>query len=137
MGILFSYVCIITDFILILELVASASIVLMTCFVSLIFPIIWCLFSGKVSLNLEEFKQHVFVWIPLMKKEILLFLIAGFFSGTFKHGNLGSIFDTFIQNTFGSFHLELFFFPLTVFLGALISIHPIMLATVHATSITN
>lgn len=133
---LFTYLFIITACVLLLEFVTSSSIVLMTCFVSLIFPMVWCLFSRKFTLYIEEFKQHVFVWIPRMKKEIVLFLIAGFFSGAFKHGNLGSNLVTFIQNTFGSFHLgAAFFLSLTVFLGALISIHPIVPATVYATSI--
>ncbi|WP_394138251.1 hypothetical protein [Cytobacillus oceanisediminis] len=134
---LFTYLFVITGAVLLLEFLTGYSIVLMICFVSLIFPLLWCVFSRKGSLYLHEFKEHVYIGIPRMKKEIVLFLIAGFFSGAFIHADLSNALILFIQNTFGSFHLgTAFFLSSIVFLTALIGIHPIVVVTIYVTSLT-
>ncbi|WP_174732400.1 hypothetical protein [Mesobacillus harenae] len=133
---LFIFLFVITAAVLFLEFITSSSIVLMICIVSLFFPLVWCLVSGKGSAYLYELKQHLFVGIPRMKKEIVLFLIAGFFSGAFVHTDLSSALIEFIQNTFGAFHLgAAYFLSLIVVVTAVIGIHPIVVITIFVTSI--
>ncbi|MEH7442656.1 hypothetical protein V7201_10170 [Bacillus sp. JJ1122] len=133
---LFTYLIVITAAVLILEFMTGYSIVLMICLVSLAFPLLWCVFSGKSTVYFQEFQQHVYIGIPRMKKEIVLFLIAGFFSGAFIHADLSNTLINFIQNIFGSFHLgTAFFLSFIVFLTALIGIHPIVVVTICVTSL--
>ena len=81
---LFFYLFVITAAVLVLEFMTSSSIVLMICLVSLSFPLLWCVLKGKGADYFREFKDHLFLGIPRMRKEIVLFLIAGFFSGALK-----------------------------------------------------
>ncbi|WP_102264444.1 hypothetical protein [Mesobacillus jeotgali] len=134
---LFTYLIVITAAVLFLEFMTGYSIVLMICLVSLAFPLLWCVLSGKGTLYFKEFKQHVYIGIPRMRKEIVLFLIAGFFSGAFIHADLSTSLIGFIQNVFGPFHLgKAYFLSIIVFLTALIGIHPIVVVTIFVTSLT-
>lgn len=133
---LFFYLFIITGAVLGLEFMMSSSIVLMICLVSLIFPLLWCVLKGKGTEYAQEFKGHLFSGIPRMKKEIVLFLIAGFFSGAFVHSDMSGILVGFIQQVFGSFHMgTAFFLSGIVFLASLVGIHPIVPITIYVTSI--
>lgn len=133
---LFIYLFVITAAVLLLEFMTSAAIVLMICLVSLGFPLLWCLLKGKGADYFREFKGHLFFGIPRMKKEIVLFLIAGFFSGAFVHSNMSGTLVGFIQSVFGSFHLgAAFFLAGIVFLTSLVGIHPIVPITIYVTSI--
>lgn len=130
------YLIAITGSVLMLEFLFSASMILMVCFVGIIFPLLWCVFSGKTARYKEEFKQHVFFGIPRMKKEIVLFLIAGFFSGAFIHADLSGLLITAMQTMFGSSQLGTSFFLSAIVLSAaLIGIHPIVVITILVTSI--
>ncbi|WP_370221705.1 hypothetical protein [Cytobacillus sp.] len=134
---LFVYLIVITAAVLLLEFLTGYSIVLMICFVSIIFPFLWCFFSKKRIHYVNEFKDHIFIGIPRMKKEIVLFLIAGFFSGAFVHADLSNLLISFIQHTFGPFHLGIsFFLASIVFITALVGIHPIVVVTIYVTSLT-
>ncbi|MBG9657906.1 hypothetical protein [Cytobacillus firmus] len=134
---LFTYLIVITAAVLLLEFLTGYSIVLMICFVSLLFPLFWCVFSKKGTHYMHEFKNHMYIGIPRMKKEIVLFLIAGFFSGAFIHADLSNRLVSFIQTVFGSFHLGTsFFLASIVFMTALIGIHPIVVVTIYVTSLT-
>lgn len=134
---LLTYISLITGTVLFLEYITPASMVLMVSLVSLTFPLLWCLFSGKGNVYLKEFKRHIFEGLPRMKKEIILFLIAGFFSGAFVYADLGESLMSVIQNTFGTFHLgTAYFIAAIIFFAALIGVHPIVVITVFVTSIT-
>lgn len=131
------YLVLITVAVLFFESITSASMVLMVSLVSLLFPFLWCLIFRKGNVYREEFKRHVFVGLPRMKNEIVLFLVAGFFSGAFIYADLGQSLMSIMQNTFGSFYIgSAFFISITIFLAALIGIHPIVIITVFVTSIT-
>ena len=133
---LFFYLFVITAAVLVLEFMTSSSIVLMICLVSLSFPLLWCVLKGKGADYFREFKDHLFLGIPRMRKEIVLFLIAGFFSGAFVHSDMSGTLVRFIQTVFGSFHLgTAIFLAGIVFLTSLVGIHPIVPVTIYVTSI--
>lgn len=122
--------------VLLVEIVTSYSMVLIICLVSLLFPLLWCLLSGKGASYAEEFQQHVYVGIPRMKKEIVLFLIAGFFSGAFVYAKLSVYLVGMMNSVFGSFAMgAAFFISILVVLSALIGLHPIVVVTILVTSI--
>jgi len=130
------YLVFITAMVLLLEFLTSSSIVFMICLVSISFPLLWCLLKGKGNVYWREWKDHVFIGIPRVKKEIVLFLIAGFFSGAFVHTDLSGPLVGFIQQVFGSFQLGAsLFLAGIVFLTALVGIHPIVPITIFVTSI--
>jgi DcuC family C4-dicarboxylate transporter len=122
--------------VLLVEAFSSYSMVLIICLMSVIFPLLWCVFSGEGSAYTEEFKQHVFVGIPMMKKEIVLFLVAGFFSGAIVYAELSGYLIDLIDSVFGSFTLgTAFFLSSLIILSGLIGLHPIVLVTILVTSV--
>ncbi|WP_209124151.1 hypothetical protein [Alkalihalobacillus sp. BA299] len=133
---LFILLTIMMSTVLILEIATTYSMVLIICLVSIIFPLLWCIGSGKGSFYTKEFKNHVYHGIPRLKKEIVLFLIAGFFSGAIIQTQFSAHFITLINSMFGSFTMGItFFLSLIVVLTAIVGIHPIVVITILVTSI--
>ncbi|MFC0273299.1 hypothetical protein ACFFIX_18000 [Metabacillus herbersteinensis] len=133
---LFFLLFLIMAVVLLLEAVISSSIVLIICLVSVVFPVLWCFLTGKRALYREEIKEHIFVGIPRMKKEIVLFLIAGFFSGAFLHSELSGQLVELINGLFGNFTIGIaFFLSLLIVLSAVVGLHPIVVVTILVTSI--
>ncbi|MEH7386235.1 hypothetical protein V7147_12575 [Bacillus sp. JJ1521] len=122
--------------VLFMEKLIESSMTFIICVFSALFPLIWCLLKKEWKEYKVEFKQHVFTGIPRMKKEIVLFLIAGFFSGAFvKTGwsnelvnGLNAVFSGF---TIGIAYAIVFLIVLT----AVIGLHPIVTVTIIVTSI--
>ncbi|MEW9672427.1 hypothetical protein [Ammoniphilus sp. 3BR4] len=133
---LFLLLFLVMGLVLLMEMMISYSMVLIICLVSLIFPLLWCSLSGKGAFWAEEFQQHVYVGIPRMKKEIVLFLIAGFFSGAFVQAELSEHLIGLMNAVFGSFSLgAAIFISLLIVLSAVVGLHPIIMVTILATSI--
>lgn len=133
---LFFLLFLVMGLVLLMEMMISYSMVLIICLVSLIFPLLWCGLSGSGASWSEQFQQHVYVGIPRMKKEILLFLVAGFFSGAIVHAELSVHLVGLVNVVFGSFSLgAALFFSLLIVLSAVIGLHPIIMVTILAASI--
>ncbi|WP_134702776.1 hypothetical protein [Ammoniphilus sp. YIM 78166] len=133
---LFILLTLIMGLVLFVERMTSYSMVLIICLVSLIFPLLWCGFSGKAAPLIEQLQQHLDVGIPRMKKEIVLFLIAGFFSGAIVQAELSGYLIEAMNAVFGSFTMGIaFFFSLLIVLTAVVGLHPIVVVTILATSI--
>lgn len=130
------YIVLITVVVLSLEYIAKVSMVLIVSLVALSFPVVWCLVFGNIKHFVKELKNHLFIGLPRMKKEITLFLIAGFFSGAFIYADLGNSLVTLIQFLFGDFYLgAAYFIAFLIFTAALTGIHPIVVITVFVTSV--
>lgn len=130
------YLILITGIVLLAEyLITSATMVFMVTSASLILPFLWSISFRRVTEYKAGFKSHIFEGLPRMKKEIILFLVAGFFSGAFINADLGDLFMSTIQNTFGSFYIGVaYFISAIIFSAALIGVHPIVFITVFVTS---
>lgn len=134
---LICYLVLITGIILIAEtLIKSASMVFLITIASFILPLIWVLIFRKFNEYKLNFKNHLYFGLPRMSKEIVLFLIAGFFSGAFIEANLGNMFMELIQSVFGSFYIgAAYMIIFIIFFAGLIGVHPIVFITVFVTSI--
>jgi DcuC family C4-dicarboxylate transporter len=122
--------------VLLVEAFSSYPMVLIICLVSVIFPLLWCICSGEGAPYIEEFKKHVFVGIPMMKKEIVLFLVAGLFSGAIVYAELSGYLIDLIHSVFGSFTLgTAFFLSSLIIISGLIGLHPIVVVTILVTSV--
>jgi hypothetical protein len=122
--------------VLVLERLVELPMVLITCMAAVLFPLTWCLAKGALATYRQGLANHVTVTLPALKKEITLFLAAGFFSGSIGATGFGASVPVL---------LELIpvpiFFTFSVFTVALITItsmvglHPIVLVTILATGI--
>src|SRR5699024_8173565 len=87
------------------SLIKEASMVFLITIASFVLPVLWVVIFKRFNEYRMNFKNHVYFGLPRMSKEIVLFLIAGFFSGAFIEANLGIMFMDLIQNVFGSFYI--------------------------------
>lgn len=109
------------------------TVVILTAF---IFPAAWFLLKKRHRFLLNEGKQYVQKTVPLFKKEAVLFLATGFFSGAVSQTSFGDGLATFLTTVFQDFTIGIsFFIALTVILFSLIGFHPIMLITLYITSV--
>src|SRR5699024_5028050 len=133
---LFIYIFLVIALILFIDKMTNVSIVFVIILVSLIFLYIWSIRNKQIKSYKTEFISHIFFSIPRMKKELILFLIAGFFSGAFVYADLGEFFMLLLQSIFGSFYIgKSYFISFIIFIFASIGVHPIVLVTILVTSI--
>ncbi|ALC91591.1 hypothetical protein AM500_18730 [Bacillus sp. FJAT-18017] len=135
-GELFFLLFLMVSGVLIVEKMTSLNMTLIICLISAFLPISWCLLKGERESYRQEFKTHIFVGIPRMKKEIVLFLISGFFSGAFvKTGWSVHIIDGLNAV---SAHMDLmiaYIITISIVSMSIMGLHPIVLVTILATSI--
>lgn len=133
---LFVLLLLMVSVVLLLEVITPYPMVLIICVISILFPLVWCFLCGKGAAYREECKRHLYAGIPRMKKEMILFLIAGFFSGAFVHAEISQYLIEAIHAVFGSFTMGIaFFIALLVVLSAVVGVHPIVLVTILITGI--
>ncbi|GIO15199.1 hypothetical protein J19TS2_47540 [Cohnella xylanilytica] len=111
-------------------------IVLATCAAALIYPFLWCLGTKEMAAYRAAFREHLTVTVPSLRKEITLFLAAGFFSGAIAGTSLGE----WIPKVLDAIPLPeaVTLAVLTVALitvTSLIGLHPIVLVTILATGV--
>lgn len=122
--------------ILIMESFIDLPMVLITCMTAVAVPLIWCLFQGQSAIYREGIVNHLQVTLPSLKKEITLFLAAGFFSGSIGATGIGDYLPSLLA--FISLPIWLSFASMVVILmiiSSLIGLHPIVLVTIFATGI--
>ncbi|MEI7026929.1 hypothetical protein [Paenibacillus sp. y28] len=122
--------------VIILEQVLELPIVLITCMAAVLFPLLWCLGTRAMATYRQGLKDHVTKTIPSLKKEITLFLAAGFFSGAMAGTSFGDWIPALLQMV--PLPIPLVLSVLTVFLitlTSLIGLHPIILVSILATGI--
>jgi len=122
--------------ILVVEMFTAFSMTLIICLFSLIFPIIWCSGKREGTSYIKEIHTHIFTGTPRMKNEIVLFLIAGFFSSSIVHSNISDFLVDGVNGIFpeGSIAIAYLLSALIV-ISAVIGLHPIIVVSILASSI--
>ncbi|RFU70896.1 hypothetical protein D0469_02780 [Peribacillus saganii] len=133
---LFALLIFMVSGVLLAEKWTSSSMTFIICVLSVVFPFIWCLLNRKINEYRQEFKNHVFTGIPRMKKEIVLFLIAGFFSGAFIKSGWSAYVVEGLNGAFSNFNIGIaYVIAFSIVFSAVLGLHPIVVVTIVATSI--
>ncbi|WP_307204545.1 hypothetical protein [Paenibacillus harenae] len=122
--------------ILIMESFIDLPMVLITCMTAVTVPLIWCLFQGQSAIYREGIVNHIQVTLPSLKKEITLFLAAGFFSGSIGATGIGDYLPALLEPIPLPIWLSFsFMVVILMIISSLIGLHPIVLVTIFATGI--
>ncbi|XEC95754.1 hypothetical protein AB6A23_04055 [Paenibacillus tarimensis] len=122
--------------ILILEQFVELSMVMITCMAAAAFPLVWCLAKGAMATYRQGLSNHIGVTLPALKKEITLFLAAGFFSGSIGTTGFGESVPALLESI--PLPVSLSFSIFTVVLITVTSmagLHPIVPVTILANGI--
>ncbi|MFC0211405.1 hypothetical protein ACFFK0_02900 [Paenibacillus chartarius] len=118
------------------ELLLALPMVLVTCFTAVLFPLAWCLFKGYAATYREGLTNHLNVTLPALKKEITLFLAAGFFSGAIGTTGFGASIPPLLSAV--PLPIAFTFSAAVVVLitaTSVIGLHPIVTVTILAASV--
>ncbi|MCI3922987.1 hypothetical protein MO973_22450 [Paenibacillus sp. TRM 82003] len=135
-GPLLLYLMLAIMIVLTMEQLLDMPMVIVTAFAAAAYPLLWCMMSRSVGMYIMGVRDHVVKTIPSLKKEILLFLTAGFFSGAIGTTSFGAYVPRLLEAvpmpaavsfTIGAM--------LLIYASSLIGVHPIIVVTVLATSV--
>ncbi|GGF94525.1 hypothetical protein [Paenibacillus abyssi] len=119
-----------------MEQLLPLPIVIITVFAAVLYPLIWCLLSRSFDAYKQGATDHFVRALPSLKKEITLFLTAGFFSGAIAQTGLGAAIPALLAAV--PLPLPIVFTisaMLLVFGTSLIGSHPIIVVTILATTV--
>jgi hypothetical protein len=119
-----------------LEQLLHVPMLLILSFASIFYPMLWCLLGGSFSFYKKGFSHHIHHHLPSFKKEIVLFLTAGFLSGAIGQTNIGEWLPSLL--TFFPIPISVAFSIMTLFFilfTSSIGSHPIILVTILATTV--
>ncbi|MFD0672837.1 hypothetical protein [Cohnella sp. GCM10027633] len=122
--------------IVLLEHAVDLPMVLVTCLAAAAFPLAWCAAKGRLATYRQGLASHYSTTLPALKKEITLFLAAGFFSGSIGTTGFGASLPVWLDAL--PLPVPLSFSLLAVLLVAgtsLAGLHPIVPVTILATGI--
>lgn len=122
--------------VLVLERFVELPMVMITCMSAALFPLVWCLAKGAMATYRKGLGNHVKVTLPALKKEMTLFLAAGFFSGSFGATGFGAFIPGLLEPI--PLPIPLSFSIFTVVLITVTSmagLHPIVPVTILAAGI--
>lgn len=122
--------------ILLLEQWVELPMVLITCFAAVVYPLIWCLGKRETATYRQGLSHHTSVTLPALKKEMTLFLAAGFFSGAIGMIGFGDYVPVLLESI--PLPVSLSYSILTIvliMLTSMMGLHPIVLVTILATGI--
>lgn len=122
--------------ILVLEQLVELPMVLITCMAAALWPLIWCLAKGAMTAYRLGLANHFTTTLPALKKEIALFLAAGFFSGSIGTTGFGTSVPALLEQI--PLPISLTFSVVTIALiivTSMLGLHPIVLVTIIATGI--
>lgn len=123
-------------FVLLLERAIEWPMLLITCLAAIVFPLGWCLAKGEMPTYRQGLGNHVAVTLPALRKEIALFLAAGFFSGSIGTTGFGESIPKLLTPI--PLPIDVTFAAFTVILivgTSMLGLHPIVLVTVLANGI--
>lgn len=119
--------------ILVLEWTVELPMVMLTCIGAVLFPLIWCMAKGAMTVYSQGLKNHVTVTLPALQREITLFLAAGFFSGSIGATRFGDTVPVLLEQIPLSVSLTFSVFTVALIAGtSLIGLHPIVPVTMLA-----
>lgn len=122
--------------IMLLDHVLEWSIIMTICLTGTLYPLLWCVINRHFAVYREGFWRHVNSSIPTLKREVILFISAGFLSGAVALTS----FDQWLYYALDATPLPLplaftVLVLLAFFVTALIGLHPIVLAAILVTGI--
>jgi len=123
-------------FVLLLERAIEWPMLLITCLAAIVFPLGWCAAKGELPTYRQGVANHVAVTLPALRKEIALFLAAGFFSGAIGATGFGDSIPKLLTPI--PLPIDVTFAAFTVILivgTSMIGLHPIVLVAVLANGI--
>lgn len=122
--------------VLFIEQFTNIKIVLAILYVSILFPLLWCLIKGQFSSYKKEVYHHIKHTIPNLQTEFTLFLVAGIFSYAFVQSSLSQKSIEILNAIFGHsvFLMAIALSSIIIFTGIL-GLHPAVMLTIFATSI--
>lgn len=119
-----------------LEWLTGLNMVLIVCIVSVLFPLLWSFFPEHKEVYRSGLTNYFKVNIPVLSKEVVLFLSAGFFASAVSCSGFGRYILTFAQAMAGHGYLVVQLTTLfTVVVLAIIGLHPVVSVSVLATSL--
>jgi hypothetical protein len=122
--------------ILAMERTVKLPMVMLVCMAALIVPLLWCIAKRRIDVYREGVRNHVFVTLPALQKEIALFLSAGFFSGSIGATGFGSAIPALLGQVSVPIAVTFSVFAVALIAGtSLIGLHPIVPVTVLASGI--
>ncbi|HHW36124.1 MAG TPA: hypothetical protein GXX18_02295 [Bacillales bacterium] len=117
------------------EFFSGLEVAVIICLVALLFPLLWSFFHRNQAIYFTELKGHVFETLPRMRKEVVLFLVSGFFSAAFMKTNMSSTLITLVTDLFGEFTIGIAYcIVLVIVISSVAGLHPIVPVTVFASS---
>lgn len=122
--------------ILLLEPLIAVPMVIITCMSAVIFPVIWCFAKGAMHTYRQGLTNHLTVTLPALKKEITLFLAAGFFSGAVGAVGFGAFVPKMLSVIPLPIDVAFSLLALVLIAGtSIIGLHPIVLVSVFANGV--
>lgn len=122
--------------VLVVEKNTSLSMVLSISFVSVVFPLVWCLLRGRLPEYKKEVITHTTKTVPNMQSEFTMFLFAGIFSHVFVQSPLSGKFVHLLNTLFGSSSLLMSIsLSLVIILTGIVGLHPAVMLTIFATAL--
>lgn len=122
--------------ILLLERLLELPMVLITCLGAVLIPLIWCAVKGAMDTYRQGIANHITVTLPALKKEITLFLAAGFFSGSIRSTGFGAYVPELLEKLPVPLWLAFSLFTVLLIMAtSWIGLHPIVPVTILATGI--
>lgn len=122
--------------ILVLEQSLDSPMVIIISLTAIFYPMLWCIGSRSFDFYKQGVKEHVTKSLPALKKEMVLFLTAGFFSGAVGQTHLSESFLSLLS--FIPIPMPVAFTIcslLLIVLTSSIGSHPIILITILSTTI--
>ena len=132
---LFSLLLLMIIIVLGIEFVSGLEVAIIICLVALLFPLIWSFLQKNQEMYFVELKGHVFNTLPRMRKEVVLFLVSGFFSAAFMKTNMSGTLINYITDLFGGFTIGIAYcIVLVIVILSVAGLHPIVPVIVFASS---
>lgn len=132
---LFSLLLLMIMIVLGIEFVSGLEVAIIICLVALLFPLIWSFLQKNQEMYFVELKGHVFNTLPRMRKEVVLFLVSGFFSAAFMKTNMSGTLINYITDLFGGFTIGIAYcIVLVIVILSVAGLHPIVPVIVFASS---
>jgi hypothetical protein len=110
--------------------------VLITCAAAAVFPLIWCAAKKEMPTFRQGLKNHITVTLPALRKEMTLFLAAGFFSGAVGATGFGVYIPALLESFPLPVALTFSIFSVLLIAGTSIAgLHPIVPVAILANGI--
>lgn len=120
----------------VLKSITSFPIVSVIVITAYLYPVFYFVLKKQFLEMREAGKYYIQKTLSEKRKEIVLFLLIGFFGGAIAETSFGIWFSGILVNTFGEFILGIsLVIALSMIIISSVGFHPVMIATIYTTSI--